>query len=281
MRFRVLYLMMALAGMLATSCDKLDAPYANEKVIVLDTNNRKILLEDYTGLKCVNCPAATAGAEALVELYKGQVILMTVHAGYFAQPDASGNYTADYRVTEGVNWFNDFLLVSNPMGMVNRTLYNGKQAIGAGSWAEAVGILAQEKEVALITITTDYTAKNRHHITTTIETKFLEELPGAYNLTVCILEDSIIGWQKNNDTLAGPVPDIENYVFNDMLRAVLNGTYGEQVTNVVDTTLTYSNTYLYTTNESWNPAHLSLVAFVFNSETKEIIQVEKQHLVEN
>ncbi len=281
MKFRVLYLMIALAGTLIVSCDKLEQPYAKEKEITIDTNKRKILLEDYTGMKCVNCPAATAGAEALVEQYKGQVVLMTVHAGYFSKPDASGPYTTDYRVAEGVNWFDDFMLISNPMGMVNRAPYNGKQAIGAGSWAEAIGIIALQNEVASINIQTNYTTSSRHHITTTIETKFFEELAGAYNLTVCILEDSIIGWQKNNDPLVGPVPDIENYVFNDMLRTVLNGTYGEQVTNVVDTSHTYSNEYLYTITESWNPAHLSLVAFVFNSETKEIIQVTKQHLVEN
>jgi len=281
MKFRVLYLMMALAGMLVVSCDKIDQPYAKEKEITIDTLKRKVLLEDYTGMKCVNCPAATAGAEAVVKLYKGQVILMTVHAGYFSEPDASGNYTTNYRVAEGVAWFNDFMLISNPMGMVNRTPYNGKQAIGAGSWAEAVGTVAQRNKVASINIQTEYTQASRHHITTTIETKFYEELAGAYNLTVCILEDSIIGWQKNNDTLVGPVPDIENYVFNDMLRTVLNGTYGEQLTNAVDTLQTYSKTYLYTINDSWNPDNLSLVAFVFNSETNEIIQVEKQHLIES
>jgi hypothetical protein len=280
MKNRFLSVLVILSVVLVASCDKLDQPFAEEKEITIDTNKRKILLEDYTGMKCVNCPAATADAEALADLYKGQVILMTVHAGYFSEPDASGNYSTDYRVEEGVSWFNDFMLISNPMGMVNRTPYNGKQAIGSDSWAEAVGNIAQVNEVASITIQTEYTPKNRQYITTTIETKFHEELAGAYNLSVCILEDSIVGWQKNNDPLVGPVPDIENYVFNDMLRAVLNGTYGEQVTNVVDTALTYSNSYFYTISENWDPAHLSLVAFIFNSETKEIIQVEKQQLVE-
>jgi len=280
MKFRILYLVLVLAGLSVVSCDKLEQPYAVEKQITVDTNKRKVLLEDYTGMKCVNCPGATDGAEALVELYKGQVILMTIHAGYFAEPDASGHYTTDYRVEEGVAWFNDFTLISNPMGMVNRTPYNGKQGIGAGSWAEAVAVLAKENEVASIRINTVYTPLSRHHINTTIETKFHEELTGAYSLSVCILEDSIVGWQKNNDPLVGPVPDIENYVFNDMLRAVLNGTYGDQLTNVVDTVQEYSQTYLYTISDSWNAKNLSLVAFVFNNDTKEIIQVEKQHLVE-
>ena len=280
MRFRVLYLIIAVAGVLVISCDKVEAPYAVEKEITVDTNKRKVLVEDYTGMKCVNCPGATAGAEALVELYKGQVVLMTVHAGYFSEPDASGHYTTDYRVQQGVDWFDDFSLISNPMGMINRTPYNGKQAIGAGSWAEVVSNVVQENEVATIRIETEYTPSKLNHITATIETKFTEKLPGAYSLTVCILEDSIIGWQKNNDPLVGPVPDIENYVFNDMLRAVLNGTYGEQLTASVDTLDVYSKTYLYTLNDAWIAEHLSLVAFVFDETTKEIIQVEKRHLIE-
>ncbi|MFH1936897.1 MAG: Omp28-related outer membrane protein, partial [Bacteroidota bacterium] len=75
-----------------------------------------------------------------------------------------------------------------------------------------------------------------------------------------------------------PVPDIENYVFNDMLRAVLNGTYGEQLTTSVDTVQIYSKSYLYTLHDNWVPEHLSLVAFVFNESTKEVIQVEKRYL---
>ncbi|MBC8459416.1 MAG: Omp28-related outer membrane protein [Deltaproteobacteria bacterium] len=273
-------MMVILLVVLAVSCDKLEQPYASEKEIIIDTNKRKVLLEDYTGMKCVNCPAATSAAEALVELYKGQVILMAVHAGYFSEPDASGHYTTDYRVAEGVAWFNDFSLISNPMGMVSRVTYNGKKAIGAGSWAEVVANVAREDKVATIHMETEYTPTSRHHINTTINTRFTEQLEGTYHLTVCILEDSIVGWQKNNDTLVGPVPDIENYLFNDMLRAVLNGTYGDQLTAAVDTSQVYAKSYLYTLDESWVPEHLSLVAFVFNNETKEIVQVEKKHLIE-
>lgn len=280
MKNRVFSIIAAMAVVLVISCDKLDQPYATAKEINVDTTKRKVLLEDYTGMKCVNCPGATAGAEALVELYKGQVILMAVHAGFFAVPDASGNYTTDYRVAEGVTWFNDFTLVSNPMGMVNRITYNDKKAIGATSWAAAVSATAQEKRVATIHIDAQYTAAGRGQVNTTITARFLEKLTGTYNLTVCLLEDSITGWQKNNDTAVGPVPDIENYVFNDMLRAVLNGAYGEELTNAVDTGVVYTKTYQYTPDPLWIPGHLSLVAFIANADTKEIIQAERKTLTD-
>jgi len=278
--FRAIPAALLVAGLAVSSCDKLEAPYSTEKQISVDSTKRKVLLEDYTGMKCVNCPAATAKAEALVELYKGQVILMTVHAGYFSEPDATGHYTTDYRVAEGVAWFNDFTLISNPKGMINRMTINEKKAVDAGSWAEVVTAAAQQQKVATVQIHTEYTEGPLHHISTTVTTKFHSNLSGTYNLTVCILEDSIIGWQKNNDTTVGPVPDIENYVFNDMLRAVLNGTYGEQLTSSVDTNQTYSKTYMYTVSDTWVPEHLSVVAFVANKETNEIMESEKKHIIE-
>ena len=62
---------------------------------------RKVLLEDYTGFKCVNCPAAAHEAHLLQEFYGDQMVVMGVHAGYYAEPDGSGNYTTDLTTTTG------------------------------------------------------------------------------------------------------------------------------------------------------------------------------------
>jgi len=277
MRFRYFFLLAMMIGFIAVSCDKLEQPYVTVKDITVDSTMRKILLEDYTGAKCVNCPEATQIAMTLQELYKGQVIVLAVHAGYYAEPDPSGHYSMDYRVPEGVAWFNDFNLVFNPMGMINRMEIDGTKAIKQNSWAEVIKV-ADKPKVADISITAEYVAKGRGEISTTVDTKFLEVLSGAYSLSVCILEDSIIGWQKNNDTLVGPVPDIEDYVFMDMLRAVINDTYGDELTASVDTSQVYSLSYQYPADPKWVPKNLSVVAFVFHQETKEIIGVEKKHI---
>jgi len=273
-------LIIVLLVFLGISCDKVEQPYVTVKDITVDSTKRKILLEDYTGSKCVNCPEASQVAMTLQELYQGQVIVMAVHAGFYADPDPSGHYSVDYRVPEGVAWFNDFNLQFNPMGMINRVDINGTKAIKQASWADVVTETSDDSRVASISISADYTPQNRGGINTTIDTKFLEELPGAYSLSVCILEDSIIGWQKNNDTLVGPVPDIEDYVFMDMLRAVINDTYGDELTASVDTSETYTMTYSYPADPIWVPKNLSIVAFVFRQDTKEIIEVEKIHLIE-
>jgi len=280
MKNRILSVIIVVLVLLGISCDKVEQPYVTVKDITVDSTKRKILLEDYTGAKCVNCPEASQVAMTLQDLYKGQVIAMAVHAGFYADPDPSGHYSVDYRVPEGVAWFNDFNLQFNPMGMINRMDIEDTKAIKQASWADVVTEVSDDSKVASISIIADYTPQNRGTINTTINTQFLEELSGAYSLSVCILEDSIIGWQKNNDTLVGPVPDIENYVFMDMLRAVINDTYGDELTAVVDTSQVYSMTFDYQADPIWVPKNLSIVAFVFHQDTKEIIEVEKIHLIE-
>src|SRR5512133_2768801 len=91
-----------LAGFVAlfwmVSCDKLDEPYAVKKTgsDTITGPVRKVLLEDYTGHKCVNCPKAAMDARVMEEALGGRLILMAVHAGYFAEPASTGEFTADY-----------------------------------------------------------------------------------------------------------------------------------------------------------------------------------------
>ena len=105
------------------ACDYIDEPYTegSETTDPTDTVKRKILLEDFTGHQCPNCPAAAVIAHQLQELYPEQVVLVTVHAGIFAQM-ISPNYLIDFTCAEG-NALNSFFGVSavgNPNGLINR-----------------------------------------------------------------------------------------------------------------------------------------------------------------
>jgi len=274
-------LLSGFTGLLAVSCDKLEAPYADIQKIHVDTSNhRNILLEDYTGHRCVNCPEASLTAQTLMKQYSPRLIVMAVHAGFYASP-LPPDFPADYRTAEGTAWFNDFDLQLNPIGMIDRKPFNGKQGIPAANWADTIAKEMNIKQQASIKIFHQLNLSRVADLSLEISVKFREQLTGSYNLSVCILEDSIIGPQSNNNPNVGPTPVIPDYVFMDMLRAVVNGTYGDQITASVDTTQTYTwNKTNYPLDTSWTPKHCSVVAFVFNSSTSEIIQAEKKQLID-
>ncbi|HTX89444.1 MAG TPA: Omp28 family outer membrane lipoprotein [Bacteroidales bacterium] len=273
-------LLAAVFALFLTSCDKLNAPYYTVKSGGDTTKiTRKVLLEDYTGQKCPNCPTAAVTASALQDAYNGRLIVMAVHAGFFADSSSSGDFTANYKTPAGNDWNDYFEFASYPNGLVDRKPFKGAVIVGADQWAEAVDSVIILPPEASIKITNVYDDPTRH-LAITVDTRFLALLAGTYNLTVCILEDSIISPQKNSDPNVGTTPIIHDYVFMHMMRGSLNGTWGDELTSdIEDTTVTVTKDYEITLNTKWVPKNCSVLAFVQNAGTKEIIQAEKKKIL--
>ncbi|MBN2175396.1 MAG: Omp28-related outer membrane protein [Bacteroidales bacterium] len=242
---------------------------------------RKILLEDYTGHTCVNCPGATLVAFDLAEQYPGQVILIAVHAGYFAIPQSQPPYDTDFRTEVGEELIDFFGIITNPSGMVNRVGEGAERILGEGQWPSAVGGEINKPVDAGILITNDYNPQTRV-LSTTLEMQFVNNLSDLYRVCAYIIEDSIVSPQKNNDPSVGPTPDILDYVHMHMLRGSLNGTWGDLVT---DQEIIAEESYLITLNDytlpdEWDDGHCAIVAFIYNTNTYEIIQAQEADVKE-
>jgi hypothetical protein len=211
-------------------------------------------------------------------LHEGQLIVLSVHAGFYAKPDNSGEYTLDLRTTAGQEWNNEFKFQAYPNGMVNRKLFDGSYIVGPDKWASSIEEIITLPPDVQIKISNNYNPDSRKVIST-VYSRFINPLAGTYLLTVCIVEDSIIGAQKNNNPNIGPSPDWYNYVFNDVLRGSLNGSYGEVLTTSPDTELTYLGRFSSTIDPSYDDKNCWIMAFVSNSSTKEIIQAEKVNIM--
>ena len=53
------------------------------------TAERVVLLEDFTGQNCVNCPAAHQEIDALVKQYGDALVPVAIHAGSFGIPSTN------------------------------------------------------------------------------------------------------------------------------------------------------------------------------------------------
>ena len=107
-----------------------------------------ILIEDYTGHTCGNCPGAAIIAHDLKESHNGRVIIASVHASPgsgFQEPNEPDDpdypmYSHDFRTPAGEDYVADIDgFIGNPMGMVNRKLDGtGSNWKFAPFWATAV-----------------------------------------------------------------------------------------------------------------------------------------------
>jgi len=219
--------------MMQIACDKVDAPYLEHIQTYLDTAQtsdtsykRIALLEDFTGHKCVNCPQAAQLAKNLQLAHKGQIVVVEIHAGFFAVPDQSGLYIADYRCTEGTSLNDYFNIMQYPTGLVNRKAYEGKIRLLPTSWESAILAELKQEPLAFIQLENTFNPQNRNlRIETDI--KILQNLEGEYTYTLYLIENHLISSQKNNNSFVGPVPDITDYVHNHVLRTSINGIWGE------------------------------------------------------
>ena len=284
--FKIFLLLFPVLCLSFYSCTKIDAPYAtvsqgNIKDTTMNWDTiqavRKVLLEDYTGHKCVNCPEAAVTARSLEDLYEGKLIVMAVHAGFYAVP-GSGEYTLDLRTKAGEDWNSEFALSSYPNGMVDRKVFETSRILGPDKWGSSVGQLIDLPPDVQIKITNKYDPGSRQ-VSTTIYNRFITEMAGEYTLTVCITEDSITGAQKNNNPNIGPYPDWYDYVFNDVLRGSVNGSFGEVLTTSPNTDLTYLGRFQSTLGQGLVARNCWILAFVSNKSTREILQVEKKKII--
>ncbi len=283
MKIRNIIIVLILTAFIVNSCDKVTPPYVESRDYC--NGNKKVLVEDYTGHGCVNCPGAAVLAHKLKEDFCNRIVIISVHAGFFAQPDFEGNplFAADFTTEAGNTWDTFFgnSSMGNPNGLIDRVKGANGYVLFPSVWGETIDPLLAQPALALLTIANDFNTETQT-LTTTVKTNFQTELSGDYKLIVCITQDNIIAPQKNNDPEIGPTPIDENYVFNHTLRKAINGVWGETLNSSgsVNTGSTYEKTYTQIFAEDWIPKDCHVVAFVYKNDTKEVLQVEELGVLE-
>lgn len=278
MKTRYIIIVLVLFAFVLNSCDKVSPPFIETKDYC--NGNKKILIEDYTGHGCVNCPGAAVLAHDLKEQFCERVVIIGVHAGFFAEPnfDSDPLYAADYTTTAGNTWDTFFgnSVKGNPNGLIDRVKGATGYVIYPQSWATTADTLLTEPAKALITISNDFDESSKT-LSTKVTTDFQENITGAYKLIVCIKQDNLISPQKNNNEEIGPTPVVLDYVHMNVLRKAINGAWGEYLGNsgAVVISESYEKTYTQIFPEEWIPADCKVVAFVYNEETKRVLQVEE------
>jgi thiol-disulfide isomerase/thioredoxin len=269
------------------SCDKITDPIVKKDVVVgtnfVTKSNaaishfKKVLLEDYTGHTCGNCPAAADVAKQQADKYKDTIVVIAVHAGFFAKVKLP-EYPASYTTTAGNDWdaTSGFGVsnVGNPNGMVNRKNYAGNGLVQKETkWPTTIGIAIKDPMIVRLNVVTKYDTLVRS-LSTDINAKFVAPYTNSIKISAVLIEDGIVGAQTDYRFS----PDlIEDYDFEHMLRGSLNGSWGEVLKNgpiaVNDSAkVSYPNLGLST---DFKDKKVSVVVFAYDGTTREVLQVEK------
>jgi len=264
------------------SCDKINAPYLVKQEG--DTPNpqqatRKVLLEEFTGHTCPNCPTGSAEVHNLENIFEEQLVVISIHAGNYAEPQG-GDFTYDFRTPTGNELKNYFEPSFYPSVMINRTEYNGSTILFIDNSQSVIEDILALPADAVISLNNDFNESTKE-LSLTINTEFLNDLSGTFNVCAYIVEDSIILPQINNNENIGTTPTIFDYVHMHVLRGAINSTWGDAINEGLTITSgeVYENT-CSTTLGNWVAKNCHVIVFVINNESNEIIQVEEIGVIE-
>ena len=307
---KIKYIIATLFGILLfniTSCDIIEGPYLiDNNTNPVDTNTfvKKVLIEDFTGHRCPNCPAAAEELVSLQDFYGDRVIGIAIHPSSPAfstpSPLTASSYTYDFRTQFGDDIDNIFELttVGLPRGMVNRTGFDTQHQLGKDEWSSIVQTELEKAPIFGITLSSNVSNGNgtisiTAEALTNINLDKKEKIED-YNIVICLTEKNIVHWQKDNT--AG---DIEDYEHNHVLRTMINTTFGESIGNsfvdgdIWEKDYSVDITTLENTNENhslntlfmgngnckeWNEDNMEIVVYIYNTSNYEIVQVEEKHL---
>jgi hypothetical protein len=245
---------------------------------------RRVLVEEATGVKCPNCPAGAEALKAQEDAHPGRLIIVALHAGFLTTPLDSSKY--DFRTT----FSKDIMEAlggepSKPAASFDRDLQSTGYFVDRNVWGNVITDRLAAASPVKMQLTSSYDDVKKEAVIN-IKVTYTQEVAKQQNLTVLITESGMVDPQDDNRK---PPPYVKDYVHNHVLRDMLTPVTGSGMIDTIAVKKVgrvYERTFIYKLPENafeypeWNPANLSVIAFVHNNEPsdKEVAQAVEAHL---
>lgn len=222
-------------------------------------SRRAVLLEEFTGQRCTNCPEAQRRISSMKEQYGDQLIVVGIHAGNFGMAESIfGN--VGLMQPEGNEYATYWNIESYPSGVIDRR----SGVLAAPDWAAYVRNEMTKDTKLGMSLSAVLTENEDGDSIVVIRTVLEPSVAVNGKLQLWITESHIIGYQVDGGL------SLTNYEHNHVYRASVNGTWGENVALQPNIFSTMEHSILV--RETWNTANLSVVGFVYN-DAEGVLQV--------
>ena len=250
----------------AVSCEIIPEGDRIEEVPQVESSQR-VLLTEFTGFKCVNCPDAADVAHTLLESYPENVVVVAMHPEGNSFTDPGTDTDNDYRCSAAQTYYAAFggtTVTPFPKGVINWKKMNGMYMNDYMLWTAAVTKEMQEEKGYGVSIKSigDAAAQSTS-ITVTVN-----NLGGDItnpNLVLLVTEDNIIGKQSSHEE------EIEEYEHNHVLRTTITDVWGDALTLEDGATVEKQYAFGGFDDNGWVMNNCNIVAVLIDPDTKEVL----------
>lgn len=240
-----------------------------QTIVSTTPQNKKVILEEFTGINCQYCPAGHTIANAIKNANPADVFLINIHVGGFSTPGAG---QPDFRTPFGTGFSGQSGLTGYPAATINRTAFAGLSqnggtgtAMNRNNWTNASNQTRAQSSYVNVGTTASIDVNTRV-LTVNVEAYYTAGSPVATNkLNVAFLQNNTLGPQTSGGLGS-------NYNHQHRLVHMVTGQWGDDITTTTSGTLV-TRTYTYTIPASYNLISAELgdfeiVAFVAEGQQK-------------
>ncbi|NNC82088.1 MAG: Omp28-related outer membrane protein [Flavobacteriales bacterium] len=257
--------------------DVIPSEYQFPEFIPVSNPEQDVLLEDFTGHTCANCPEAAEVASDLEDAYPGRVHVASVHAGPgngFQQVQAG--YPTDFTTQAGDDYVDqiDPPIFGNPAGTINRL---GGGPTG-GIWflpdqwpTKTDEALALEPRLSIQMEAFHCPQSHGLFVHSAIESEVSLD-PSEYRYIIYLLRQKVISPQSDGSQT------IEDYEHHNVLSDNINGSWGTAIspdTLAVEQMVELNHSYQLpdpALDSTYQVSNLALLGFVVDRQSEEVIQ---------
>jgi len=234
----------------------------------------KVLIEDFTGHDCGNCPRAARAAEELHQQYPDRVFILAVHAGSLALP--TNEFPEDFTTPEGEEYFSQLDLAFNPVGRINRSPDWHESTLDA-DWPNLVSQQLASPPTTVLKMELNFDPVNQR-LNVHAFTEFVSDYSGGTMLSVIVSESGLIGTQldysiEDNENTPENEQIVTDYLFEHVMRDVVNTTFGLPIKENPSSGDTNLQSYTYDWNPDWDVSNSSVTAICYDSDTGRVLGV--------
>lgn len=248
-----------------------DSTYTAEEPLP-EAPQQRILLEDFTGVRCTNCPRAQLVATRLVRDHPGRIVLVALHGnGFFNDPYPKSKY--DFRVDAVDEILDNLGGGSLPVGALNRVPEEGERLINDSKWPGMIDAQLANSSPLSLRVFSSWDPDSRT-VLLSMQGQFAEAVASNLNYTFYILENGLEDIQKDG-------PDkIPDYVHDHVLRQVVTPALGEPLLQNPEANTAFVREMRVDLEGDWIAENCDLVGFVhLSGSNQQVLQVAKTSLV--
>ncbi len=260
------------------AADKIDTTYVLAAGSIPSADPHNILVEEFTGASCSNCPDAHEILHKLDSTYPGRLNIIALHDSLSTLTVPPSGALYDFRVPLAwqiaVQVFNSSHTL--PCGGVDRLPIGDASVFGSdyltarNIWNSTIPGLLSVNDSLNIRLTSNYNATTRKD-SVTMTVTYLHPVSVPQNFTIALIEDSIIDIQEF------PGYNDPAYHFDAVFRTTASKTTtGDPLLPTMATKeagRVYQVSYKIPVDAAWKPEHCRLVAFVHGGSASNGVRV--------